>query len=94
MHHVLCQVTSDSVSYTLADVDFESGIYRTTFKPGNSRSSVCIVIIDDDIREGNEKFRLILVIPKTAQQKLNVWAGKPFFADVKIIGMLRCNELI
>ena len=61
-------------------------MYRTTFKPGQSRSSVCIVIIDDDIREGNEKFRLILAIPKITQKKLNVWAGRPFFADVKIIG--------
>ena len=72
----------------IADVDFESGIYRTTFKPGQSRSSVCIVIIDDDIREGNEKFRLLVAIPKSVQKNLNVWAGKPFFADVKIIGMV------
>jgi len=76
----------DSVFTLSADIDFESEMYRTTFKPGQSRSSVCIVIIDDDIREGNEKFRLILAIPKIAQKKLNVWAGRPFFADVKIIG--------
>jgi len=69
-----------------ADVDFKSGTYRTTFKPGQSRSSVCIVIIDDDIREGNEKFRLLVSIPKNVQRKLNIWAGRPFFADVKIIG--------
>jgi len=54
--------------------------------PGQSRSSVCIVIIDDDIREGNEKFRLLLVIPKTVHNKLNVWSGKSSHADVKIIG--------
>ena len=67
-------------------MDFESKIYRTTFEPGQSRSSVCIVIIDDDIREGNEKFRLIVVIPKIVQKELNVWTGKPSHADVKIIG--------
>jgi len=70
----------------LANVDFESGIYRTTFKPGQLQSSVCVVIIDDDIREGNEKFRLLLAIPKAVQKNLNVWAGKPSHADVKIIG--------
>ena len=74
----------------LADVDFESEVYRTTFKPGQSQSSVCIVIIDDEFREGNEKFRLLLAIPKTTQ-KLNVWAGKPSYADVKIIGECTYN---
>ena len=76
---ILCLLVS-------ADVDFESGIYMTTFQPGQSRSSVCIVIIDDEIREGNEKFRLLLSIPKTVKKKLNIWAGRPLFADVKIIG--------
>jgi len=79
---------SDLCLLLLADVDFEGEIYRTTFKPGQTRSSVCIVIIDDDIREGDEKFRLILAIPKTTQKKLDVWAGTPFYADVKIIGIV------
>ena len=70
----------------LVNADFENNIYKTTFKPGQSRSSVCIVIIDDDIKEGNEKFRLLLIIPKAVQKTLNIWTSKPFFADVKIIG--------
>jgi len=69
-----------------ADVDFESKIYRTTFEPGQTKKSVCIVIIDDDIREGNETFRLSVVIRNTAHKNLNVRVGKPSFADVKIIG--------
>ena len=70
----------------LTNEDFESGIYTANFVPGQSRSSVCIVVIDDDIREGNETFGLLLAIP-IPTQKLNVSAGNPSFADVKIIGI-------
>ena len=72
--------------FYLADKDFKSGMYEATFKPGQSRSSVCITIIDDDIRERNEKFRLFLSIP-ILTQKLKVWTGTPFYADVKMLGM-------
>jgi len=65
--------------------DFVSGIYKTTFKPGQSKSSVCIVIIDDDIREKDEKFRLLLAIHKS-YQKSYISTSKPFYADVRILG--------
>ena len=74
----------------LVNKDFESGIYRTTFKPGQSHSNICVVIIDDDIREGNEMFQLLLAIPKQTQ-KLNVSVGKPFLISINIIGMHRVN---
>jgi len=57
-----------------------------TFQPGQSNSSVCVVIIDDDIREEAEKFRLVLSIPYSVRE-LGVWSGYPYYADVVIIGM-------
>jgi len=55
---------------------------------------VCIVIIDDDFREGNEKFRLLLALPKSTLKKFNVWADKQSFADIKIIGNIVSSLLV
>ena len=74
------------ILFTLAGEDFEAGVLRATFKPGQTRASVCIVIIDDDIKEGYERFRLILSIPASARA-LGVWAGYPYYADILIKGM-------
>jgi len=71
--------------FTLAGKDFEADVLKVTFQPGQSHSSVCVVIIDDDIREGTENFRLVLSIPYSVQ-KLGVWTGYPYYADVVITG--------
>ena len=60
-------------------------VLKVNFQPDQSRSSICIVIIDDDIREGTEKFRLLLGISYSVRA-LGVWAQHPYFADVLIIG--------
>ena len=62
-------------------------VLKVNFQPGQSNSSICIVIIDDDIREGNEKFRLLLSIPYSVRA-LGVWAQHPYFADVLITGRI------
>ena len=72
--------------FTLVGKDFEPGVLKVTFKPGQTYSSACVVIIDDDIKEGTEKFRLILSIPYNVRS-LGVWAGTPYYANVTIIGM-------
>ena len=70
---------------TLGGKDFNEDPVQVTFQPGESRHNICIVIIDDDIREGNEKFRLLLSIPYSVRA-LGVWTGYPYYADVKITG--------
>ena len=74
------------ILFTLGGKDFETGVLKVTFKPGQSYASVCIVIIDDDIKEGTEKFRLILSIPYRVRA-LGVWAAYPYYADIVIIGV-------
>ena len=81
---VYCIDNGDSV-LALAGKDFETDVLKVTFKPGQSQSSVCVVIIDDDIKEESEKFRLVLSIPYSVQA-LGVWAAYPYFADVVILG--------
>ena len=71
---------------TLAGNDFNNDPIQVTFQPGESRHNICVVIIDDDIRERNEKFRLILSIPYSVRA-LGVWTGYPYYADVVITGM-------
>ena len=48
--------------------------------------------MDDDIREGFEKFRLILSIPRSVRA-VGVWPKYPYFADVLIkgISMFHCT---
>ena len=75
------------LNYTLAGKDFESGPIPITFQLGQSRQTICVVIIDDDIREGFEKFRLLLSISHIVKA-LGVWTGYPYYADVVIRGML------
>ena len=60
------------------------------FQPGQSSANVCIVIFDDDLREGSEKFRLLLSIPYSTRS-LGVWAKHPYYADVLITGMYVCT---
>ena len=74
------------ILFTLAGKDFETGVQKVTFKPGQTYASVCIVVNDDDIRERTEKFRLVLSIPYSVQ-RLGVWAAYPYFADIIILGM-------
>lgn len=74
------------ILFTLAGKDFETGVVKVTFQPYQTRASVCIVITDDDIKEGSEKFRLILSIPYSARA-LGIWATYPYYADVVIIGV-------
>ena len=58
---------------------------QVTFQPGESHHNICIIIIDDDIREGNEKFRLLSSIPYSVRA-LGVWSGYPYYADVVLTG--------
>jgi len=74
------------ILFTLAGKDFEADSLKVTFQPGQSNSSVCVVIIDDDIREGTEKFYLVLSIPYSTSS-LGVWIGYPYSTDVVIMGM-------
>ena len=83
---MICGIVTIVILFTLAGKDFETGVLKVTFKPGQAYSSVCIAIIDDDIREGSEKFRLVLSIPYSVQA-LGVWAAYPYFADIVITGM-------
>ena len=76
--------------FLLAGKDFQTRIPKVTFQPGQSHSSFCVVIIDDDIREENEKFRLLLSIPYSVRAQ-GVWTGYPYYADVKIIGTYVCT---
>ena len=75
------------LNYTLAGKDFDNNPIPVTFQPGQSRQTICVVIIDDDIREGFEKFRLVLSISYSVRA-LGVWTGYPYYADVVIRGML------
>ena len=69
-------------------------VLKVNFQSGQSRSSICIVIIDDDIREGTEKFRLLLSIPYSSRA-LGVRTQYPYYADVLIIGTyLRLHSYI
>ena len=77
----------------LAGRDFVPDALEVNFQPGQSRSSACIVIIDDDIREGSEKFRLLLSIPYSVRA-LGVWGQHPYYADVLIIGKLHSCILL
>ena len=70
----------------VAGRDFESNRLDVHFQPGQSSANVCIVIIDDDIVEGSEKFRLLLSIPYSTRS-LGVYANYPYYADVIITGM-------
>ena len=72
--------------FILAGRDFESDALEVHFQPGQSSANVCIVIIDDDLKEGSEKFRLLLSIPYNTRS-LGVWAKHPYYADVLITGM-------
>ena len=75
------------LNYTLAGKDFDINPIPVTFQPGQSRQTVCVVITDDDMGEGFEKFRLLLSIPHSVRA-LGVWTGYPYYADVVIRGML------
>ena len=70
--------------FTLAGEDFEAEILQVTFLPGQSHSNVCVIIIDDDIREENEIFHLLLIPYSVQMQK--VLTGYSYHVDVKIIG--------
>ena len=71
--------------FSLAQKDFEAEFLQVTFLPGQSHSNVCVIIIDDDIIEDTEKFRLLLSIPYSVRAQ-GVRTGYPYYADVKIIG--------
>ena len=86
-HLILSLSDHNSVHYTLASKDFEAEVLQVTFLPGQSNSSVCVIIIDDDIREGNEYFHLLLSIPYSVRAQ-GVWTGYPYYTDVKIIGTI------
>ena len=73
------------LDYTLAGKDFNNDPIQVIFQPGESQHNICVVIIDDDIREGNEKFRLLLSIPYSVRA-LGVWPEYPYYADVVITG--------
>ena len=72
--------------FYIAGRDFESDSLKVHFQPGQSNANICIVITDDDIVEGSEKFRLLLSIPY-ATRSLGVRAKHPYYADVIITGM-------
>ena len=81
----VCYSGNCVILFAIAGEDFETGGLKVTFQPGRSNASVCVVIIDDDIREGYEKFRLVLSIPRSLQAQ-GVGAAYPYIADVKIAG--------
>ena len=73
--------------FSLGRKDFEAETLQVTFLPGQSQRNVCVIIIDDDIKEDNEKFRLLLSVPSSVRAQ-GVWPGFPYYADVKIIGIV------
>ena len=73
--------------FTLGGKDFEAETLHVTFLPGQSHRNVCVIIIDDDISEGDEKFRLLLSVPNSVRAQ-GVWPGFSYYADVKIIGIV------
>ena len=77
--------TDYTFTFSSAGKDFETDPLQATFQPGQSRQSICVVVTDDDIREGTEKFRMVLSIPSSVRAQ-GVWAGYPYYADVKILG--------
>ena len=79
--------------FYIAGRDFESDSLKVHFQPGQSSANVCIVIIDDDLTEGSEKFRLLLSIPYSTRS-LGVWAKHPYYADVIITGMYIYNFIM
>ena len=74
------------ISFNIAGKNFQTSALQVTFQPGQSHSNVCVVIIDDDIKEQSKTFSLILSIPYSVKA-LGVWAGYPYYADVLVIGM-------
>ena len=73
------------IQFYLAGTDFEADTLEVTIQPDQSHSNVCIVITDDDIKEGPEIFHLVISIPSSVQ-KLGVRVGSTYYADVLIIG--------
>ena len=69
-----------------AGKNFQKDALQVTIQPGQSHSNVCVAIIDDDIKEQNKTFSLILSIPHSVQT-LGVQTGYPYYADVLVIGM-------
>lgn len=74
------------IQFSLAGTDFEADTLEVTIQPDQSHSNVCVVVTDDDIKEGPENFRLVISIPSSVQ-KLGVKIGSTYYADVLIIGI-------
>ena len=77
----------------IAEKDFKSNRIPVTFQRGQSHHNICVAIIDDDIKEGFEKFRLFLSITYSARA-LGVWIGYPNYADVVIRGILYSHNYV
>ena len=52
------------IQLSLAGTDFEADTVEVTIQPGQSHSNVCVVITDDDVKEGPEKFSFGYINPK------------------------------
>ena len=52
-----------------------------TIQPGQSHSNVCVIFIDDDIKERPGNFRLVISIPSSVQ-KLGVKIGSACYTNI------------
>ena len=76
LHYLLHSYTSTkkqdihSIPFTLSYIytggDFNSSVCVVKFSVGQIRSSVCIPIHDDTVKEGNEMFYVLLSVPNTS----------------------------
>ena len=88
----MCCVDRILIYFNIAGKTFQKDTLQVTFQPGQSHSNICVAIIDDDIKERSQKFRLILSIPYSVQT-LGVWIGYPYYTDVLVIGMYVCTSM-
>ena len=67
-------------------MDFNSSVRVVRFNEGDSESSTCITLSDDQLREGDEVFSVLLIVPNIS----TVEPGPQVLATVTILGMCLC----
>ena len=72
-----------TLSYTAGSRDFNSSVRVVRFKKGDSEVSTCITLYDDQLREGDEVFSVLLSVPNVTTLE----PGKDMLAKITIMGM-------
>ena len=67
-------------------MDFNSSVRVVRFNEGDSESSTCITLSDDQLREGDEVFSVLLIVPNIS----TVEPGPQVLATITILGMCLC----